>query len=64
LAQITHDGETYTIGDLEDATNDPLITNNFNFYQNRAVFSLVNYLYLQTAINSQNLPVQQLIQVQ
>ena len=66
VAQIGHDGETYTIGDLEGryARHDPLIGDRFNVYQNRMVFSLVNYLFLQTAINSQNLPVQQLIQVQ
>jgi hypothetical protein len=66
VAQINHDGDAYTIGDLEGANDncDPLIDGNFNFYQNRTVFSIINYLFLQTAINSQNLPVQQLIQVQ
>jgi hypothetical protein len=32
--------------------------------QNHTVFTIINYLFAQTAVSSQNLPVQQLIQVQ
>ena len=32
--------------------------------QDRTVFTMLSYLFAQTAISTQNLPVQQLIQVQ
>lgn len=43
--------QTYYVGDLKDET------------QNRTVFTLLSYLFAQAAISTQNLPVQQLIQV-
>ena len=57
LAEISYgDGlantQKYFVGDNGDGT------------QNRAVFTMLSYLFAQTAISTQNLPVQQLIQVQ
>jgi hypothetical protein len=56
LAEIPYDDghakETYFVGDSKDSD------------QNRTVFTLLSYLYAQTTIGTQNLPVQQLIQVQ
>jgi hypothetical protein len=63
LIEINHNHVTYSIGDLEGKA-DPLYPDGLNPYQNRTVFSIISYLYLQTAISTQNLPVQQLIQVQ
>ena len=43
---------------------DPVSTRNvWNVTQNRTVFTLLTYLYAQTSVSTQNLPVQQLIQV-
>lgn len=55
LAQIMYgDGQpmTYYVGDPEGVN------------QSRMVFTILSYLFAQTAISTQNLPVQQLIQVQ
>jgi hypothetical protein len=50
---VVHYGDkTYFVGDPTNST------------QNKTVFTILTYLYSQTAISTQNLPVQQLIQVQ
>jgi len=67
LIEVAYKGENYTIGDIERAApamaSDPH-SGPLDLYQNRTVFSLLSYLFAQIAINTQNLPVQQLIQVQ
>ncbi len=55
LAEVSYGDtteETYYVGDATGQT------------QNRTVFTVLSYLYAQTAIGTQSLPVQQLIQVQ
>jgi len=52
VADVRYNGREYSVGD-EDNSN-----------QNRMVFTMLSYLFAQTAISTQNLPVQQLIQVQ
>ncbi len=48
------DGKTYVVGDISKSKS----------YQNQGVFTMLCYLFAQTAVSTQNLPVQQLIQVQ
>ncbi|HEX3797921.1 MAG TPA: hypothetical protein VH413_04400 [Verrucomicrobiae bacterium] len=60
LVEVTYDKEKYSIGDCDDERFRPYLDSN----QNRTVFALLSYLFSQTAINTQNLPIQQLIQVQ
>jgi hypothetical protein len=48
---VNYHGVNYSVGDVIGR-------------QNRTVFTMINYLYMQTAIGTQSLPVQQLIQVQ
>ena len=70
LTEVIHDDTRYTIGDLEgeNENKDPelrlLYEGQPSPYQNRTVFSIISYLFLQTSTGTQNLPVQQLIQVQ
>jgi hypothetical protein len=66
LVEVDHDKIRYSVGDLEekDFFRDKMYNISPNPYQNRTVFSIISYLFLQTAISTQNLPVQQLIQVQ
>jgi hypothetical protein len=52
LANVSYGDDTYWVGDPKDST------------QNRTVFTMLSYLFSQTAISTQSLPVQQLIQVQ
>lgn len=71
IVQEGYKGAMYTIGDLNDTNSDiPLATygkfidsSGFD-NQNGTVFTMISYLFSQTAINTQDLPVQQLIQVQ
>jgi hypothetical protein len=51
LVEVEYKDEMYSVGDLEGT-------------QSRTVFTMLSYLFAQTAISTQNLPVQQLIQVQ
>jgi hypothetical protein len=72
LTEVTHGNVTYSIGDLTgNAVDlDPLHGQadaqgtKTPDTENRTVFTIISYLFSQTAINTQNLPVQQLIQVQ
>lgn len=50
--RVDYNNVPYVVGDVEGTT------------QNRTVFTMLSYLFAQTAINTQNLPIQQLIQVQ
>jgi hypothetical protein len=59
LVEVDYKNETYSVGDFDGEDVYPTDSN-----QNRAVFTMISYLFSQTAINTQNLPVQQLIQVQ
>jgi hypothetical protein len=52
--RVNYEGTTYVVGDPEGA----IVT------QNRTVFTILSFLFGQTAINTQNLPIQQLIRVQ
>jgi hypothetical protein len=49
---VNYDKVRYVVGDLKGVIQD------------RTVFTMISYLFAQTAISTQNLPVQQLIQVQ
>jgi len=51
LAQVKYRGKTYMVADRGDSN------------QNRLVFTILSYLFAQTTVGTQNLPVQQLIQV-
>lgn len=71
LTQVSYAGETYTIGDLQDLDWDAQVQQIASpgwkdelRYQNRTVFSILSYLFSQTAIDTSKLPIQQLIQVQ
>jgi hypothetical protein len=52
LVEVNYDNVLYSVGDAEGTI------------QNRTVFTMLSYLFSQTAISTQNLPVQQLIRVQ
>lgn len=70
LAEIRYGSDVYTVGDLEkgDTLLDPMSEEIHNEtvpgMHNGTAFTILSYLYAQTAISTQNLPVQQLIQVQ
>jgi hypothetical protein len=59
LVEVKYQGEVYTVGDFP---GEEVYPNDYD--QNRAVFTMISYLFSQAAISTQNLPVQQLIQVQ
>lgn len=52
LAQLRHGSRSYAVADFEHTT------------QNSLVFTMLSYLYAQTSISTQNLPVQQTIRLQ
>lgn len=54
LCSIKYQGNVYRVADAVDDDQD----------SNQEVFTMLSYLFAQTAISTQNLPVQQLIQVQ
>ncbi|HEY1663768.1 MAG TPA: hypothetical protein VGI03_15230 [Verrucomicrobiae bacterium] len=73
IIEIEYKKTTYTIGDLLDTNKDISLTKNKIISpdwdsevlgQNSTVFTMISYLFSQTAVNTQNLPIQQLIQVQ
>jgi hypothetical protein len=60
LVEVKYQGEVYTVGDFPEGEE----VYPYDYDQNRAVFTMISYLFSQAAISTQNLPVQQLIQVQ
>jgi hypothetical protein len=59
LIEVEYKNDMYTVGDFDGEEVYPN-----DFAQNRAVFTMISYLFSQTAIDTSKLPVQQLIQVQ
>jgi hypothetical protein len=61
LIGLDYKGVNYSIGDFTDGREDVFPADTA---QNRAVFTMISYLFSQVAIDTSKLPVQQLIQVQ
>jgi hypothetical protein len=60
-AEIPYGGDLRKLYFVADPMSGP---NRWHITQNRTVFTMLTYLFAQTAVSTQNLPVQQLIQVQ
>ena len=61
LIEVEYKNSIYTVGDFTNGLEDVFPDDTD---QNRAVFTMLSYLFSQTAIDTAKLPVQQLIQVQ
>jgi hypothetical protein len=67
LIEANYHNVIYSVGDLEgkEVSQDPMCKGmKLPGNQNRTVFTMISYLFSQIAIDTQKLPVQQLIQVQ
>ena len=62
-AEIWYEGECYTIGDPAGEGSGETFKKN-HFADNRTAFTLIAYLFSEVAVDTKNLPPQQLIQVQ